>query len=147
VDAKKFLLVLLATIVATACTPSEPPDDRAIIEKVADDLEAAVSSGDLLKVDEHLSLQAKRQGFEANGFLMDCSYGDSVSPSFTARTIKVMGDSAHLAFALMPTGMQYADSLPRSIVRLVKANTWMIVSFHVTRNLPAIEADSASDSL
>jgi hypothetical protein len=147
VDAKKFLLVLLATSVIAACSPGEPPDDRAVIEKIADDLQAAAGSGDLLKVDRHLSLQAKRQGFEANKFLMDCSYGDSVSTELTARTIKVMGDSAHLAFALMPTGMQYADSLPRSVVRLVKVDTWKIASFHLTRNLPAVEADSLSDSL
>ncbi len=146
-DAKKFLFVLMTAIVIAACSPGEPLDDRTVIEKVADDLVAAVSSGDLMKVDEHLSLQAKRQGFEANRFLMDCSYGDSVSPELTARTIKVMGDSAHLAFALMPTGMQYADSLPRSIVRLVKVDTWKIASFHLTRNLPVVEADSLSDSL
>jgi hypothetical protein len=78
---------------------------------------------------------------------MDCSYGDSVSPAFTARTIKVMGDSAHLAFALMPTGMLYGDSLPRSIVRLVKVDTWKIASFHLTRNLQEEKADSLSDSL
>ena len=146
-DVRKLLLVLLATIVIAACSPGEPLDDRAIIEKVADDLVAAVSSGDLLKVDKHLSLQAKRQGFEANRFLMECSYGDSATPEITARTIKVMGDSAHLAFALMPTGMQYADSLPRSIVRLVKVDTWKIASFHLTRNLPVVESDSLSDSL
>ena len=146
-DAKKFLLVLATALAVTACAPGEPPDDRVIIEQIADDLSAAVSSGDLLKVDKHLSLQAKRQGFEANRFLMDCSYGDSATSEFTARTIKVMGDSAHLDFALMPTGMQYADSLPRSVVRLVKVDTWEIASFHLTRNLPVVDADSLSDSL
>ena len=146
-DSKKFLLVLIAATVIAACSPGEPPDDRAIIEKIADDLVVGVSSGDLMKVDKHLSLQAKREGFEANRFLMDCSYGDSAASELTARTIKVMGDSAHLAFALMPTGMQYADSLSRSVVRLVKVDTWKIASFHLTRNLPAVEADSLSDSL
>lgn len=146
-DAKKFLFVLVTAIAITACAPGEPPDDRAIIEKIADDLQTAVSSGDLLKVDKHLSLQAKRQGFEANRFLMECSYGDSATTEITARTIKVMGDSAHLAFALMPTGMLYADSLSRSVVRLVKVDTWKIVSFDLARNLPVVEADSLSDSL
>jgi hypothetical protein len=133
-------------MVLVGCSSEGKLDDRAVIEAIADDLGEGVRTGDLMKIDKHMTLQAKRQGFEGNRFLMECSYGAAVMPELKARTVKVMGDTAHLAFAVMPTGMPYNDSLPRSIVRLVKVGTWKIASFHISRITGFQDSDSLSES-
>jgi hypothetical protein len=143
-NAKWIPAALLTVAFTVGCASRERIDDRALIESIADDIEAAVGSGDLLKIERHLSSQAKQRGYEANRFLMECSYGAEVPPELTARTIKVMGDSAHLAFALMPTGMPYSDSLSRSVVRLMRIDTWKIASFHLAKNVQEVVEDSVS---
>lgn len=137
-----FCLLVMIAVVVVGCSTGEVPDDRTAIDLIADDLGAAVSSGDLMMVDKHLSHRAKLDGFEANRFLMECSLGESLTPELTARTIKVMGDSAHLTFVVMPTDSQFSDSLSRSLVRLMKSREWKIVSFDLIPNLPMAEPDS-----
>ncbi len=139
---KQFALLILVSTAIAACSTGQKTDDRTAINAIADDIEKGVGTGDLLMIEQHMSIAAKRQGYEANRFVVESSYGPSGEPVFTARTIKVMGDSAHLAFVLMPMGMQFSDSLPRSIVRLAKDGTWKISSFHLTRNRLRIDPDS-----
>ena len=122
--------ILFATI---CCAPQEATSDREAIEAIAGDLESGVMTGDLMKIENHLSSRAKQNGYEANRFLIECSY-DDVSPQFAAQNIRVMSDSAHLSFVLMPSDATYADSLSRSHVRLLKTVKWKIESFHLVRN-------------
>ena len=129
-----FAIFILAATLITGCSPGEKPDDKNIIEKIAGDIEQGVLRSDLTKIDAHFSFQAKQHGYEANRFLMACSYGDSMSPEFSSMNVEIMGDSARISFILMPTGMQYSDSLPRSVVRLIKTDRWEIASFDLVRN-------------
>ena len=130
----KLCILILTLCAILGCSSGERLDDKAVIETIADDIERGVNTGDLLKIEKHLSMQAKRDGFEANRFLMLSSYGAGVAAELTARTVTVMGDSAHLSFVLMPAGMQYSDSLSISVVRLFKTDTWKIASFHLIKN-------------
>lgn len=131
---RKPSMLILAVCIVVSCSSGEKLGDRAIIEKIADDIEAAVSTGDLMRIEKHLSVQAKREGLEANRFLMLSSYGSGVKTKLAGRSVSVMDDSAHLSFVLMPSEMQYSDTLATSVVRLIKTDTWEIVSFHLVKN-------------
>ena len=133
---------MAALLTVVACCTARQVDDKTAINAIADDLEQGVVTGDLLKIEKHISMQARQSGYESNRFVMESSYGASGSTDFTARTIKVMGDSAHLAFVLMPIGMHFSDTLMRSTVRLVKTDSWKIASFHLMRNYQTIDPDS-----
>ncbi len=126
-------LLTAILVAAICCAPQEAPSDREAIESIADDIEAGVMTGDLMKIENHLSSQAKQNGYEANRFLGECSY-DDVSPQFAAQNIKIMSDSAHLDFVLMPSDATYSDTLSRSHVRLLKSIKWKVESFHLVRN-------------
>ncbi len=129
------ICVLLTAILVAAicCAPQKAISDREAIEAITGDLESGVTTGDLMKIENHLSPQAKQNGYEANRFLIECSY-DDVSTQLAAQNIKVMSDSAHLSFVLMPSDAIYSDSLSRSHVRLLKTIKWKIESFHLVRN-------------
>ncbi len=125
--------LLLFFIVVLCCVPNKESSDREAIEKIASDLESGIMNGDLTKIANHLSSQAKQNGYEANRFLIECSYDDT-STIFMARNIKVMADSAHLSFVIMPSDQVYADSLQRSLIRLRKSRKWKIESYNLVRN-------------
>lgn len=120
-------------IIFICCTPQEAPPDREVIESIADDLETGVLTGDLMKIENHLSAQAKQNGFEAKRFLGECSYGN-ISPQFAAQNIVIMSDSAQLSFVLAPSDAAYSDSLSRSHVRLLKDIKWKVESFELIKN-------------
>ena len=143
----RMICCIGALVLVAGCTPTDSRSDREIIGSIADELEAGVKTGDMLKIDRHLSHQAKQEGYEANRFLMECSYADSIAPNLTARSMKVMDDSAHLSFVLMPEDLQYSDSLPKCLVRLMKADTWKISSYHLIRNQYPVLPDSTGPAL
>jgi len=143
----RLICCISGLVLIVGCTPTDSRSDREIIGSIADELESSLMTGDMLKIDKHLSHQAKQEGFEANRFLMECSYADSITPKLTARSIKVMDDSAHLGFVLMPEDLQYTDSLPKCLVRLIKSDTWKISTYHLTRNQHPVLLDSAGSEL
>jgi hypothetical protein len=130
---RKAIFSVIIALVCAGC-PSPSGSEREAIEAIITDLEAGAQSGDLMRIDRHLSSQAKAGGFEANRFLMECSYGDVAKPAFTARTIQVMGDSAHVDFAILRAGAQYLIGMRKSDVRLMKSGRWQIVSYELLLN-------------
>jgi hypothetical protein len=143
-NAVRIVCCAAALVFLFGCTASDSRSDREIISSIAKDLDVGVVTGDMMKIDKHLSREARQDGFEANKFMMECSYSDSLTPGLTAWSIKVMGDSAQLDFVLMPDGMQFSDSLPKSQIRLLKSDTWKVVSFQIARNEPAAPPATAT---
>jgi len=136
-----LILALLLLGFLAGCG-STPEDDRAAIELIADDLGRAVDSDDMMMVEKHLSSQAKSDGYDGNRFLMECSYGEDVRAMFQARTVQLMGDSAHVMFEVMPAGATVAPPYQKTVVRLFKVSKWRVASFDVVRNMPIVEPDS-----
>ena len=141
------LLIAVCCLVAiflAGCGPSEPVDDRAIIEGIADDMEAACGSGDLMKIDKHLSYQAKANGYDANRLLMELTYTDGLKPEFSSRSVRVMNDSAWLEFAVYPSTVSYSDILQKSKIRLMRSGGWKIATYDIYKNeiMRAVPVDS-----
>lgn len=138
----KCLILLAAFLIIAGCGSTETVDDRTAIESIADDIQAAAETGDMMKIDKHLALQAKTDGYDANRMLMELSYPDALKPMFKSRTVRVMGDSAWLEFAVYPHTMTYNDLLERSRVRLMRSGGWKIVTYDIRKNRPAARPET-----
>jgi hypothetical protein len=131
---KAVKMALMSLLIFIACSPVENRSDRQLIEDIMADLAEGAASGDLMKIETHLSTRAKQTGYDSNRFVMECSYGQGVQPEFNAQSIKVMGDSAHVMFVLQPLGRSFNNSQRRSFIRLTRSNEWEIESFEILKN-------------
>ncbi len=142
-----FLIPVAVFIIIAGCGSTETVDDRTAIEGIADDIEAAAETGDMMKIDKHLALQAKTDGYDANRMLMELSYPDALKPMFKSRSVRVMDDSAWLEFAVYPHTTTYSDLFERSRVRLMRSGGWRIVTYDIRKNQPAARPDTADTAV
>jgi len=136
--------ILAIIVVCLGCGPAETVDDRTAIESIADDIEKAVNSGDMMLIDKHLSLKAKSEGFDANRLLMELTYTNGLKPAFSSRSVRVMKDSAWLEFAVYPNTIGYSDFFEKSRIRLMRSGIWKIVTYDINKNEPLRETPADS---